>query len=206
MTIPDIVLFIYYVLPGFIAIEIYGSIYPAKRRSDFFSVAWSLIFGISITFVVLYFYQPLDFAISGKTTLAQPSLILLLLLVAAGVVVGLVWVGIRWTRFWIANRMARLRWLAPSPQSVWAKINQVGNQDWAVVFMKDSAIYRGYIKSYTYDPDAADQDFLLSDAYLVRRDLTNIYQITGQGVYLKLNNVSRIEFVQRENRENYCFS
>jgi len=196
LTIPDIVLFIYYVLPGFISIEIYRAIYPAKKRSDFTSIAWSLVFGIAITSVVFLFYNPLGFKASESLSFSQLPLLLLILLVGAGIAVGLLRAGIRNVRFWIANKMRRLRKLEPDLQSIWAKINRPGNDDWAVVFLNDGSIYRGYIKSYTFDPDASDQDFLLSEASRVDEDLSTVYQVTGQGVYLRLKDVSRIEFLK----------
>jgi len=198
MTIPDIVLFIYYILPGFISIEIYRSIYPAKKTSDFVSIAWSLIYGVAITSIVLLLYTPPNFNISDTSSTNRPPFVLLLLLIGSGITVGLFRAGFRAFRFWIANKKQVLQKFEPDTQSIWAKINRPGNEDWAIVFLTDGTIYRGYIKSYTFDPDASDQDFLLSDASRVKDDLTTIYQITGQGVYLRLKNVSRIELVKGE--------
>ena len=67
-----------------------------------------------------------------------------------------------------------------------------------MVFLNDGSIYRGYIKSYTFDPDATDQDFLLSEAVRVNEDLHPKYRITGQGVYLRTRDVRRIEFLKGE--------
>jgi hypothetical protein len=190
------------VLPGFISIEIYKSIYPAKKTSDFISITWSLIYGVTITSVVLLFYTPPNLSIEDTSADPWPLLILLLLLIGSGIVVGLLRAGFRTFLFWLSNKIPILQKFEPDTQSIWAKVNRPGNEDWAIVFMSDGAIYRGYIKSYTFDPDATDQDFLLSDASRVNEDLSTVYQVTGQGVYLRLKDVNRIEFVKGELTES----
>src|SRR5450755_3503873 len=37
--------FLVYVMPGFIALQIFRAKYPAKKLSEFLQVAWSLIYG-----------------------------------------------------------------------------------------------------------------------------------------------------------------
>jgi len=74
------------------------------------------------------------------------------------------------------------------------KVNRPSN-DYAVVYVDDGSIYLGWIKDYTFDPDAEDNDFLLADAKRVDEQLKELYSITGRGVYLSTRNVKRIEFV-----------
>jgi hypothetical protein len=83
-------------------------------------------------------------------------------------------------------------------QSIWAKVNGPRATDWAVVFADDGAIYMGWIKEFTYIPDADDNDFLLSRAKRLNEDGSHQYEIDGQGVYMNTRNVRRIEFVRGE--------
>jgi len=53
----------------------------------------------------------------------------------------------------------------------------------------------GWIKDFTFDPDAEDNDFLLADAKRVDDQLTAQYIVTGRGVYLNTRDVKRIEFI-----------
>ena len=49
-------------------------------------------------------------------------------------------------------------------------MNGTQASDWAVVFTDDGAIYMGWIKEFTYYPDADDNDFLLSRARRLNED------------------------------------
>jgi len=44
--------FLVYVMPGFIALQLFRSKYPAKQLSEFLQVAWSLIYGVILSAVV----------------------------------------------------------------------------------------------------------------------------------------------------------
>jgi hypothetical protein len=67
-----------------------------------------------------------------------------------------------------------------------------------VVYLDDGSIYLGWIKDFTFDPDADDNDFLLADAKRVDDQLAEKYAVTGRGVYLNTRNVKRIEFVKTD--------
>jgi hypothetical protein len=69
----------------------------------------------------------------------------------------------RVARFKIAAHWSRFEGIAPDPQSIWVKVNRPSN-DYAVVYVDDGSVYLGWIKDYTFDPDAEDNDFLLADA------------------------------------------
>jgi len=64
------------------------------------------------------------------------------------------------------------------------------------VYLDDGAIYLGWIKEYTFDPDVESNDFLLAGAKRVDDNLNTTYLVNGQGVYLNTRNVKRIEFVR----------
>lgn len=108
---------------------------------------------------------------------------------------------------------ARIDWKfifkAPVLPSVWAETikKAASNEEWAFVFLKDGWIYRGWISQYTYDPDAAFQDFILSNAALFDSEFNHIYDISNAGcVYIDTRNVSRIEFekgnIMSKNQKN----
>jgi len=96
-------------------------------------------------------------------------------------------------RLFLSDTYPALDFISPDVQSIWASINQT-QAGWAVVFTDDGAIYMGWIGEFTYLPDAADNDFLLSDATRLNDDFTVSYEVKGQGVYLNTKNVKRIEF------------
>jgi hypothetical protein len=56
----------------------------------------------------------------------------------------------------------------------------------------------GWIKEFTYAPDAQDKDFLLSRARRLNADGSVQYEVDGQRVHLSTRNVKRIEFVRGE--------
>ncbi len=99
-------------------------------------------------------------------------------------------------RLFLSDKVRLLGFIAPDVQSIWAKVNQAHSTDWAVIFTDDGAIYMGWIEEFTYDPDAEDNDFLLSAAERLNDDFTSRYKVDGQGVYLNTKNVKRIEFVR----------
>jgi hypothetical protein len=44
--------FLVYVMPGFIALQLFRAKYPAKKVSEFLQVAWSLIYGVILATLV----------------------------------------------------------------------------------------------------------------------------------------------------------
>lgn len=188
--------FIVYAMPGFLALHIYRSAYPVKGLSEFLQTAWSLIYGV----VLASFVRGMDARYLGQLLHSAddgfPRLPFVLGLVTAGVIWGCLLSGFTWMRLTLSDKVEFLQFIAPDVQSIWAKVNQSQATDWAVIFTDDGAIYMGWIKELTYDPDAADNDFLLSQAKRMNEDMTLRYEIDGQGVYLNTKNVKRIEFVR----------
>lgn len=185
--------FIVYAMPGFVALQLYRNLYPIKGLTEFLRVAWSLIYGVCLASLVRgldarYFAHSLHSADEGF-----PRLAFILALVAAGVLWGLVLAGLTRLRLFLSDTYPSLDFISPDVQSIWASINQT-QAGWAVVFTNDGAIYLGWIGEFTYLPDAADNDFLLSDATRLNDDFTVSYEVDGQGVYLNTKNVKRIEF------------
>lgn len=194
MPTEKIIEIILYIIPGFLAIEIYRSVYPGKSLSEFAQAVWSIIYGVLIFLTIKladkYYFSGSHFSSSDK----YPNLKFIIALFVCGVFVGLGRCAIHWLRFKLSEKYKLLSHLRPKPQSIWAKINENTNQDWAVVYLEDNSIYIGYISEYTYDPNQEDQDFLLSKAKRVDENLKEKYIINGIGVYLNTRKIQRIEF------------
>lgn len=54
--------FILYAMPGFLALQIYRSVYPVKGLSEFLQTAWSVIYGV----VLASFVRGLDARYLGQ--------------------------------------------------------------------------------------------------------------------------------------------
>jgi hypothetical protein len=190
--------FIVYAMPGFLALHIYRSVYPVKGLSEFLQVAWSIIYGVVLAGLVRgldgsYLNHKLHSADEGF-----PRLAFILALVIAGVFWGYLLAGVNRARIFLSDKFLFLQPIAPDVQSIWAKVNRAKSTDWAVVFADDGAIYIGWIKEFTYVPDADDNDFLLSRAKRLNADGSVQYEVDGQGLYMNTRNVRRIEFVKGE--------
>ena len=190
--------FVVYAMPGFLALHIYRSIYPVKGLSEFLQVAWSIIYGVVLASLVRgldrkYLDHQLHSADDGF-----PRRAFILALVVVGLLWGFLLAGFNRTRLYLSEKIRLLHFVAPDVQSIWAKVNQSQSTDWAVIFADDGAIYLGWIKEFTYDPDADNNEFLLSRAKRLNEDGSLQYEVDGQGVYLNTKNVKRIEFVRGE--------
>lgn len=198
MTIENIIGLILYIAPGFLTREILHAFYPVRERTEFIQTTWSIIYGITVSSFVRGVDTALLNNILQSNVKAIPSFPFIMVLFLVGVLLGLFLVLINWLRFRISQKWPKFKKLAPDPQSIWAKINQPSNEEWALVFLDDGAIYLGWIKYYSYDPNADSQDFLLSHAKRVDESLNIKYEIEGIGVYLNTKNIKRIEFLKDE--------
>jgi hypothetical protein len=196
MPVSDLIEFILYIAPGFIALELYCAAYPAKERNQFAQITWSMIFGILIFIFIRWVDENfLSYFLNSKIS-GFPTFRFILVLFIAGLLLGYLRIAFHYFLFKLSLLHDRLKFMAPDTQSIWAKINENSNKDWAVVFVNDSSIYLGWISMYTYNPNVENQDFLLSKARRVDETLNTLYIIDGQGVYLNTKDVKRIEFVQ----------
>lgn len=189
-----IVEFFLYVMPGFVALQLYRAKYPAKQLSEFLQVAWSLIYGVILAAFVHWVDDRLLRGCLQTTATGFPRFGFVLALMISGLLGGAALIAVNLGRLGLARHIPWCAGVAPDPQSIWAKINRPSD-DYAVVYLDDGSIYFGWIKDFTFDPDAEDNDFLLADAKRVDDELTEKYAINGRGVYLNTRNVKRIEFV-----------
>jgi len=189
-----IVEFFLYVMPGFVALQFYRAKYPARQLSDSLQIAWSLIYGVILAAFVRWVDDCCFHGWLQTKATGFPAFRLVIALMVSGLLGGAILIAAAWCRFEVARRFPRWAGIEPDPQSIWAKINRPSN-DYAVVYLDDGSIYLGWIKDFTFDPDADDNDFLLADAKRVDDQLAEKYAVTGRGVYLNTRNVKRIEFV-----------
>lgn len=191
----DIISLLIYLLPGFLAKQIYNHYYPVKTKSDFSETAWSLFFGIIIYFVVFIIDTRIFRGFLEIQKQGFPSFKSVIALVVVAVIFGY---------FLVIRDRLRARidgkkfFTAPKSPSVWAEAVKKAalNGEWAFVFMNDKSVYRGWIREYIYDPNADYQDFLLIQATRYDSNLNKLYDITDGSVYIDNRNVSRIEFVK----------
>jgi len=186
--------FLVYVMPGFIALQLFRAKYPAKKLSEFLQVAWSLIYGVILATLIRSVDGRFLHGSLQSNAPGFPASRFVIALLLAGLFGGILLIGLYRARFFVEAHWPGWEGIAPDPQSIWVKVNRPTN-DYAVVYEDDGSIYFGWIKDFTFDPDAQDNDFLLADAKRVDEQLTEKYSITGQGVYLNTRNVKRIEFL-----------
>ena len=192
MPTGDLVQFILIIAPGFLVHHIYRTRYPAKRVSQFTEITLSVVFGVGIYALVTWFdTRFLSMQLSDEIHL------FVLFLFAVGFVTGRFWVCFRHIRFRLPEWFPFKESIAPQHkqyQSVWPLMALT--PDWAVVFLRDGSIYMGKIDYFTFDPNADNQDFRLTDARRVNENLEEMYLVTGAGVYLNTKDVTRIEFLK----------
>ncbi len=176
--------FLLYVMPGFIALQLYRATYPVKKLSEFLQVSWCVIYGIVLASTVRWFDHRFLNGLLHSDEAGLPWLRFVVALAVAGLLFGTLLIVVRSVRFTLSRKYARLSGLRPDPQSIWAKVNQ-SSTEYAVVYLDDGAIYLG-----------ESNDFLLAGAKRVDDRLNTIYLVNGQGVYLNTRNVKRIEFVR----------
>ena len=195
MPIESLAEFVIYLLPGFIAVELFRSRYPVRKRSDFIIISWSIVYGIIISSLVLKF-DSLFFGLKNDDSSDISNFRLIAMLFAGGLIGGSIRIGINNLGFIIGSRFYRFQKLIPDSQSIWAKLNNLKEKEkWALVVLDDGTKYLGYIEYYSYVPDLEDQEFLLSNAKKIGDNWETEYIVDGLGVYINTKNVKRIEYL-----------
>lgn len=196
MPVNSLIEFVVYVIPGFLAIEIYRAAYPVRERNEFYQIGWSILFGVIIvSFIKWIDSSYLNYYLKSEQT-DSPTLPFLISILCSGLLLGIIRIYFHHFRIKLSLKYKLFASFAPDYQSIWAKINQSDNMDWAVIYLDDGAIYLGWITAYTFNPDIDNQDFLLKNAKRVDDNLKEIYAVNGSGVYLNTRDVKRIEFIK----------
>ena len=191
----DLGQFILYVLPGFIAYNTYEKYNPVRKQETFTRLATSLVYGILIYAAIGYLDGAFLQHSLQDTNGSLPSIQLTLALMLGGFVLGYLQIGSHKLRTYLSRKHQCLGWLLEDSRPIWAIINSVNDEDWAVVYLKDGTIYLGWISQYSYDPDSEQQDFLLSEAKRVNDQLKPEWHVTGKGVYLTTDSIHKIEYL-----------
>ncbi|MFC1596215.1 DUF6338 family protein [Candidatus Margulisiibacteriota bacterium] len=196
MTIGNILEFFIYIVPGFIAVEIYTSYYPCRQESQFRETTKSALIGISLFYVLKYLDTNhfSNFLIGHHIVYAQSAKFIVILLIL-GVVIGIILVIWRRLKEYLLNRFPILRVIIVNNDlNTWATLNKKDNKDWVIVYLKCGQIYLGWIKHYSLIPNEENQDFLLTKAKRVDDNLRTIYIIDGKGVYINTRDISHLEY------------
>ena len=187
--------FILYIMPGFIAILIYRSVYPVRKRENVELFVVSILIGL----IVVNFIKWIDIKFFNNFLNSEnssiPDIKFTMALIVSGVIVGVLLILQVSVRNFLGNNIKRLNFLVTKPDTVWQIVNSKKNKDWALVFLNDNNIYLGWIKEYTFFPDSNDYEILLTKAKNVDDKLQTKYEVNGYGVYLRCSNIKRIEFL-----------
>src|ERR1700693_1569228 len=100
--------FLVYVMPGFIALQLFRAKYPAKKVSEFLQVAWSLIYGVILATLVRGVDGRFLRGRLQSNTPGFPASRFVAALVLAGLFGGILLVGMYSARFFLAAHWPRL--------------------------------------------------------------------------------------------------
>jgi len=193
MSANQIVLYLFLLFPGILSVKLYRTICPEKKESDLYELANSVLQSIIIVALYIVIFKKEVSDLLSKTTFEIMDLGILL-------TISLVWSALlivfKKVRLWLANRFQPLSFIKPQNYSVWERINTYTKNEWAIIYVNDGSIYRGYISQVNLEPDKDDFDFLLSEAVRVEDDLAEKYNVNGIGVYFRMANITRIEFIK----------
>lgn len=190
----DAVVLLLFLVPGFLAIQLYRAKYPAKRITQLEIVIWSILHSFVIHWLlsgaaVLFESEELDMLRHSSDSVIDPGTIAVLL--AGGLVWGLALILFHWCR-------VRVPFLPnPDPQALWpvAAEGIEGQQLWALVRTKQDYLYMGWIQQYSFDPTAEDHEVLLRPAYFVNEKLEVQRDLGTGGVYLNTRDVESVELI-----------
>src|SRR4051812_8226793 len=108
--------FLLYIAPGFLARQIYLSVYPGKKTDDYHQIGWTVLYSIwivtSIKAADTYF---LSHALHSDAP-GMPYARFIIVTQLTGVAMGLALVGNRMLRYYLASQFQWLQSLAPDPQ------------------------------------------------------------------------------------------
>lgn len=202
MSFTDLTEILLFLAPGYIAIRLIRLWHPVKEKDSFHDFASSVLLGFFITGLLkLIDEKYLNYFLgSNSTSSGLPSIRFYISIIFSGVIVGVVLIGLLKLYGSITKDSSFLGFLSSGTDSVWLKINEPENEDWAIVYLDDKSIYLGWISNYNYNPNFEDQDFLLSNAIRLDQNLKKVSKINGIGVYLNTRDVKKIEFVKGSNR------
>lgn len=189
----DVVVLLLYLLPGFLAMQLYRARYPSKRLSQFEAIVWSILHSLFIHFGlrgVTYFLGCEDLvSLDPKAHSEIPTMTIGVLILG-----GVVWGGVLIVQYQFRVLVPFLQ--SPDPQAIWPVVAAAPKEElWTVARTKQGTLYLGWVKKYSFDPAVEDHDFLLCPAYLVDDDLNVKRDLSVGGVYLNTRDIESLEMV-----------
>ena len=183
MGIQNVYELLIYIVPGFIANEIYGAKYPGKKISDLDKIIWSLIYTIIILALIQLFPWIKLTELQNNSSLILISFILIL----SGIIFGgllILWRKVR----------TKLGFLSPAPISVWSNVLEKFESCWVIVTLTDGKTrFIGWVSLYTSDPNEVTQELYLKEVQVVDIDNRPIRNIGGDGIFLKTDQIQSME-------------
>ena len=183
-----------YLTPGFLAMQFYRVSYPAKRMSQFESIAWSIVHSFIVLLGLagtawIFDNSALNIFNLNRNAPIQPETILVLL--AGGIVWSFFLIGFYWFRKFIPFLPD------PDPQAIWPVVATHAPDDelWALVRTKQGIHYFGWLDKYSFDPAAENHEFVLRPAYLLDADLAVKRDLKQGGVYLNTRDIESFEMI-----------
>lgn len=226
MELKNILDLFVYLVPGFIALQVYHLAHPEKERHAVFIGSLSAVIGVGINL----FLKELDKNLFGNafqtisiettklvipsTNAVQipplPTFPFYIALVTSGLFVGFVWAASKTFRTWLGKKIINntdknklfkfintyFPSVLPDSKTIWNRINDTNTTKWAYVYLSDDTIYQGVISHFSDNPDITDQDFWLEKAQRLKCEDLTPAYPINGGVYFNLKNVSRVEFYQ----------
>lgn len=190
----SVLVLLLYLLPGFLAMQLYQARYPAKPMSRFEAAGWSILHSFIIllglaSLADIFSCEALDVLSYRTNSEIQPMTIAVML---GG---GVIWGGLLIAWHWLRIKFAFFP--TPDPQAIWPVVvdNVPKEKLWVLVRTKQGTLYLGWVKEYSFDPTAEDHDFLLRPAYLVDNNLHVRRDLTQGGVYLNTRDIESLEMI-----------
>ena len=189
----DVVVLLLYLLPGFLAMQLYRARYPAKRLSQFESIVWSILHSFFIHFGlrgVAYFLGCEDLGSLDPKAHSEIPTETIGVLIAGGLVWGGVLIAQHRLRIFIPFLQS------PDPQAIWPVVATAPKEElWMIARTQQGVLYLGWVKKYSFDPAVENHDFLLRPAYLVDDDLNVKRDLSVGGVYLNTRDIESLEMI-----------
>jgi hypothetical protein len=190
----DAFVLLLYLLPGFLATQLYRAKYPAKRVSQFEVVVWSVLHSFIIHLLlglVGWLFDQADLNLLTRDSNSGIEAQTIAVLLAGGFIWGLALMGFHWLRIKVPILPN------PDPQAIWPLVagDIAKEQLWAIARTKEGTKYLGWIKRYSFDPEAEDHELLLCPAFVVDAKLEIQRDLSKGGVYLNTRDLDSLERV-----------
>ena len=187
----DVVVLLLYLLPGFLAMQLYGARYPSKRQSQFEAIVWSILHSFFIHFAIrgaAYLLGCKDLVSLDPEAYSEIPTETIGVLIAG----GLVWGGVLIVQYRFRVLIPFLQ--SPDPQAIWPVVATAPNEElWMIARTKQGVLY--WVEKYSFDPAVENHDFLLRPAYLVDDDLNVKRDLSVGGVYLNTRDIESLEMI-----------